>query len=61
MITIKESTYEDIKDIQSLWADRDVMRYIGYPEGLHETEEAVKEWLDRFLTSKPKENHYSIF
>ena len=61
MITIKESTYEDIKDIQSLWADGDVMKYIGYPEGLHETEEAVKEWLDRFLTSKPKENHYSIF
>ncbi len=61
MITIKESTLEDVKNIQSLWADGDVMKYIGYPDGLHETEEAVKEWLDRFRTSKPKENHYSIF
>ena len=61
MITIKESTYDDIKNIQSLWVDGDVMKYIGFPEGLHETEDAVKEWLDRFFDAKPKENHYSIF
>ncbi|SES42734.1 Protein N-acetyltransferase, RimJ/RimL family [Butyrivibrio fibrisolvens] len=60
MISIKESTYDDIKDIQSLWADEDVMRYI-WPGGLHETEEAVKEWLDRFISARPKQNHYSIF
>ena len=60
MITIKESTYDDIKNIQSLWADADVMQYI-WPGGLHETEEAVREWLDRFITAKPKQNHYSIF
>ena len=61
MVTIKESTTEDIKNIQSLWADVDVMKYIGFPDGLHETEEAIKEWLDRFRTLKPKENHYSVF
>lgn len=61
MITIKESTLDDVKNIQSLWADGDVMKYIGYPDGLHETEEAVQAWLDRFRTSKPKENHYSVF
>ncbi|WP_034465989.1 GNAT family N-acetyltransferase [Butyrivibrio proteoclasticus] len=60
MIVVKESTYADIKDIQSLWADEEVMKYI-WPGGLHETEEAVQTWLDRFLNSKPKQNHYSIF
>lgn len=51
MITIKESTTEDIKNIQELWANGDVMKYIGFPDGLHETEEAFKNgaevlWVD---------------
>ena len=60
MITIKESTYDDIKDIQRLWADEDVMKYI-WPGGLRETHEAVREWLDRFISARPEQNHYSIF
>ena len=28
MVVIKESTHADIKDIQRLWADEDVMKYI---------------------------------
>ena len=60
MITIKESTYDDIRNIQNLWADEDVMKYI-WPGGLHETEEAVREWLDRFIEARPTQNHYSIF
>ena len=50
MITIKESTYDDIRNIQSLWADEDVMKYI-WPGGLHETEDAVREWLDGFINA----------
>ena len=60
MVTIKESTYDDIKNIQSLWADPDVMKYI-WPGGLHETEEAVREWLDRFISAGPEQKYYSIF
>lgn len=60
MVTIKESTYEDAKNIQSLWADSDVMKYI-WPGGLQETEDGVRKWLDRFIDSRPKQNHYSIF
>ena len=60
MITIKESTYDDIKNIQNLWADEDVMKYI-WPGGLHETEEGVREYLDRLINARPKSNHYSIF
>ena len=60
MITIKESTYEDIKNIQGLWADADVMKYV-WPGGLQETEEGVREWLDGYMLARPKSNHYSIF
>ena len=37
MVTIKETTREDIKNVQRLWADGDVMRFVGFPDGLHET------------------------
>ena len=57
MIEIKETTYDDIKNVQSLWADADVMRYI-WPGGLQETEEGVREWLDRNLAGG---KHYSIY
>ncbi|MBR3105414.1 MAG: GNAT family N-acetyltransferase [Lachnospiraceae bacterium] len=60
MITIKESTYDDIRNIQSLWADEDVMKYI-WPGGLHETEDAVREWLDGFINAGTSKKHYSIF
>ena len=37
------------------------MKYIGFPEGLHESEESVRAWLERFRSANHKENHYSIF
>ena len=30
MITIKETTMEDIKNVQHLWADGDVMRFVDF-------------------------------
>ena len=51
MIEIKESTYDDIKNIQGLWADADVMKYI-WPGGLQETEEGVKKWLDKYISTQ---------
>ena len=61
MLTIRESTKEDIKNIQRLWADGDVMRFVGFPEGLHETEEAMLVWLDRLSAARPRANHYSVY
>lgn len=61
MVIIKETTFNEIKNVQSLWADGDVMKFVGFPEGLHETDESVRAWLDRFISARPKENHYSIF
>lgn len=61
MITIKETTMEDIKNVQHLWADGDVMRFVGFPDGLRETDEAMQQWLVRLNAARPIENHYSIY
>ena len=31
-------------NVQRLWADGDVMRFVGFPNGLHQTSEEMKGW-----------------
>lgn len=61
MVTIKETAREDIKNLQRLWADGDVMRFVGFPDGLHETDEAMQRWLEGLNAARPTENHFSIY
>ena len=61
MITVKETTANDLADVKRLWADGDVMKFVGFPDGLHETEENMKKWFDRIVSSRPIRNHFSIF
>jgi len=61
MTEIKETTVEDIKNVQRLWADGDVMRFVGFPDGLHETDERMESWLRWIESNRPVLNHYSIF
>lgn len=39
MIEVKETTIKDINNVQRLWADGDVMRFVGFPDGLHQTDD----------------------
>ena len=61
MITVRETTANDLAHVKQLWADGDVMKFVGFPEGLHETDERMQKWFSRILSSKPTTNHYSIF
>lgn len=61
MITIKETTANDLANVKRLWADGDVMKFVGFPEGLHETDESMKNWFNWILSSRPIANHFSIF
>lgn len=61
MIEIKETTFEDIKNVQRLWADGDVMRFVGFPNGLHETYENMQKWFRWIVDNRPTLNEYSIF
>ena len=61
MITIKETTKADIPNVQRLWADGDVMKFVGFPDGLRETDEAMAAWFHWVVQERPRVNHYSIY
>lgn len=37
----------DLKFLQALWNDGEVMRYVGYPQGLGIDEKGMQEWFER--------------
>ena len=61
MIEVKETTIIDINNVQKLWADGDVMRFVGFPNGLYQTDEEMQDWFRWIESSRPVLNHYSIF
>ena len=61
MIEIRETTVHDLKNVQRLWADGDVMKFVGFPDGLHQTEEGMQNWFRWIESGRPGVNHYSIF
>ncbi len=54
-------TGNDISKVQALWADGDVMRFVGFPEGLQQSEEDMKDWYEWLEEARPQANHYCIF
>ena len=61
MIEIKETTVKDIDNVQRLWADGDVRRFVGFPDGLRQTSEEMRGWFRWIESNRPVLNHYSIF
>lgn len=61
MLEIKETMIGDIKSVQQLWADGDVMKFVGFPDGLHQTDEGMQNWFRWIKSNRPTLNHYSIF
>ena len=60
-LEIKVTAKEDIPNVQQLWATPEVMHFVGFPEGLHETMEHLEgEWLP-WVQNPPKRQHYSIY
>lgn len=61
MIEVKETTLNDLDNVQRLWADGDVMRFVGFPDGLHRTREEMQGWFRWIEANRPALNHYAIF
>lgn len=59
-ILIKETSKDDLENIQLLWNDGEVMSFVGFPNGLGISMEKLIEWLP-WAISKPKRCHYSIY
>ena len=61
MIEVRETTMKDIQNVQRLWADGDVMKFVGFPNGLIQTGEEMQNWFRWIEQGRPALNHYSIF
>lgn len=51
-LVIRETTAADLPDLGALWADGEVMRYVGFPEGLHHSEDELRRWHERLEASR---------
>lgn len=60
-IVIRETTENDLNNVRNLWANGQVMNFVGFPEGLKYSEEAMKEWFEWIKKGRPMLNHYSLF
>jgi RimJ/RimL family protein N-acetyltransferase len=60
-IDIRETTEEDLNHIVELWNSGDVMFYVGFPNGLGVSKDALREnWLPK-VNQNDKKRHYSIY
>lgn len=60
-IHIKLTDKSDLLNVQKLWANPSVMRYVGFPEGLQESLDSLEqEWLP-WVQRYPQRRHYSVY
>lgn len=60
-VEIRLTGAEDLENVQRLWASPEVMGFVGFPEGLHESMEHLQnEWLP-WVQKPPVRQHYSVY
>lgn len=60
-IEIRPSGQADLENIRDLWADGEVMKYVGFPGGLKKSDDEMKEWLAWIDSGRPATDHFSIY
>jgi len=60
-IKVIETREVDLDNVLSLWADGDVMKFVGFPNGLRETQKNIIKWHNRIKEARPNTKHYSIY
>jgi len=58
-LDIHETGLSDLKNVQTLWANGNVMYFVGFPKGLHKTMAQLRDWLTKLPARNAK--HYSIY
>ncbi|HSG13207.1 MAG TPA: GNAT family N-acetyltransferase [Gaiellaceae bacterium] len=58
-LTIRHTTEADLADVARLWADPEVMRWVGYPGGLRLTDEELRRWL-AWAEESPDRRHFVV-
>ncbi len=57
---IRPTCSGDLDCIRRLWADGDVMKYVGFPDGLRKSRFEMEEWLGKIEKKRPYTDHFSI-
>lgn len=60
-LTITPTTEANLNQIQALWNDGDVMRFVGFPNGLDMTPEKMQKWYAWLSEGRPQRDHFSIY
>lgn len=60
-INIKETKEDDLDNTLMLWNNGDVMKFVGFPNGLGITNEKIQKWLKYIDSKRPKTNHFSLY
>jgi len=60
-ITIRETGECDLENVLALWNDGDVMKFVGFPDGLCETMDGMVRWYMWIENNRPRVNHYCIY
>ncbi|WP_228410403.1 hypothetical protein [Erysipelothrix piscisicarius] len=48
-IAIEPTQEKDLKNLQQLWADPEIMHHVGFESGLLLDDEAMQRWSNRFI------------
>ena len=60
-VELRLTGIQDLEQVRRLWATPSVMHYVGFPEGLHETMDHLRnEWLP-WVQQPPKRQHWSVY
>ncbi len=59
-LIIKVTEYNDLVNIRDLWNDKEVMKHVGFPQGLNITLDELIQWLTK-VKENPKREHFSIY
>ena len=61
ILNLKETSVSDLDNVRDLWNDGEVMKFVGFPEGLNITTDKLIPWLDSIIKARPYTNNYSIY
>ena len=51
----------DLEGVRALWADGEVMKYVGFPGGLKKSPDEMAAWLERIGAERPGTDHFSVY
>ena len=60
-LIIRETSETDLENVQLLWNNGEVTRYVGFPNGIGVDMPHLLSWLKGIEQQRPRINHYSVY